>query len=593
MANDLPQVRYELIRLVGGFDQVTPTLSLKPGVVRRAANFECSITGGYTRIAGYERFDGRFSPSRALYIVIYMASIGNVVVGNTVTGATSTATGKVIAVTPTYIVVTKVTGSFANVENILVGATLVGASTSTAGAVQAPALDATYRSLAADSYRADIGVVPGEGAIRGVAFYKNTVYAWRNAVGGASMRMYKSTSTGWTQVALGFELAFDGGTAAILDGQTVTGATSGATATVKRVVLQDGDWSTSNAVGRLIFASITGTFVDNENLQVGGVTKALANGAQAAITLAPSGRVEAMVGNFGGVAGYKLYGCDGQNRAFEYDGETYVPIATGMTVDKPTHVAVHNQHLFLSFGASLQFSAIGNPYSWTPLLGAGEIALNEAITNLLVMPGDQTTGALAVYSRNSTCILYGSSEADFRLSTYNTGTGAMPYTAQNMDQAYALDDRGVMSLGTSLNFGNFLPASLTMQIRPFIESRINLATASAVQRDKGQYRVFFSDSTGIYLTILNGKVLGAMPMQFEHPVLCATEGESQDGLSCTYFGSDNGYVYQADSGTSFDGENIQANMTLVFNAINSPRILKRFRKASIEVTGSSYAELQI
>ena len=47
-------VRYDNVQLVGGLDQVTPNLSLIPGVVRRALNFECSINGGYTRIAGYE-----------------------------------------------------------------------------------------------------------------------------------------------------------------------------------------------------------------------------------------------------------------------------------------------------------------------------------------------------------------------------------------------------------------------------------------------------------------------------------------------------------------------------------------------------------
>ncbi len=41
-----PPVNYDLIRLSGGLDQVTPTLSLRPGTMRRAANFECSITGG-------------------------------------------------------------------------------------------------------------------------------------------------------------------------------------------------------------------------------------------------------------------------------------------------------------------------------------------------------------------------------------------------------------------------------------------------------------------------------------------------------------------------------------------------------------------
>jgi hypothetical protein len=58
----------------------------------------------------------------------------------------------------------------------------------------------------------------------------------------------------------------------------------------------------------------------------------------------------------------------------------------------------------------------------------------------------------------------------------------------------------------------------------------------------------------------------------------------------SFFGSTNGYVYRLDAGTSFDGTEISANVTLVFNAIKSPRVLKRYRKGSMEITGTSYAE---
>jgi len=81
-----PKVQYDLIRLGGGLDQVTPTLSLKPGIARRATNFECSITGGYSRIAGYERFDGHESPSDAIYSILVCTLSATVTVGVTVTG---------------------------------------------------------------------------------------------------------------------------------------------------------------------------------------------------------------------------------------------------------------------------------------------------------------------------------------------------------------------------------------------------------------------------------------------------------------------------------------------------------------------------
>lgn len=585
-----PPVNYDLIRLSGGLDQVTPTLSLPPGYARRAANFECSITGGYTRIAGYERYDGRPNPSDATYTVLTCNVTGTISVGNTVTGATSGATGRVIARSGSSVVITRQTSTFVAGENVTVSAVVQGAVTAVVGVVSDGLTDATYRALAADNYRADIQAVPGSGSILGVAYYNGVVYAWRNNAGGTAMAIYKSSGSGWAAVTLPEEVAFSNANVNVTEGDTLT--QGGVTATVRRVVVETGTLLSGTNTGRLIITGRSGgNFAAGAATSTGAGTLTL-SGAQSQITLAPNGRVETVVANFGGgTANYRLYGADGVNRGFEFDGAYYVPLRTGMTVDTPKHVAFHKQHLFFSFGASLQFSAIGDPYSWSPVLGAGELAMNGEITNLIALPGDQSSGALGVYTRNDTSVLYGTDSATFALSTFNTGTGAIAYTAQNLDQAYVLDDRGVMSLGTSLNFGNFTPASLTMNIRPYIQIRRNLASGSLVNREKGQYRLFFSDANALYMTILNGKLLGSMPVQFAHPVTCCVEGEQPDGTATSFFGSTNGFVYRLDAGTSFDGAVIPANFNLVFNSIRSPRILKRFRKASVEMTGDSYAEI--
>lgn len=593
MAMDqLPQVRYDQIRMVGGLDQITPTLSLPPGVVRRAANFECSLNGGYTRIAGYERFDGRPNPSDARYNVLTCTLTGAVAVGNTVTGYTSAATGKVIAVDGGNVVITRETGIFLIGEALIVSAVNVGTISAIAGAVADGLQDATYKSLAAADYRADIAAVPGSGSVRGVCFFNGSTYAWRNNAGGTALAMYKSGSSGWTAVTLGIELRFDDGTTEIVEGTTVVGNSSGATGVARRVTVESGSWGgTPHATGRIIFTSVTGTFQNNEHINVGGTKFALANGTQSQMTWAPGGRVQFSVANFGGgQTNKRLYFCDGVNRAFEFDGTYLVPISTNMSPDVPTRIAVHKQHLFLAFGHSLQFSAISDPYVWDPVLGAGEIAMNDSITQLLSLPGDQSSGAMAVYTRTDTSVLYGTSSEDFALSTFNVGTGGVANTGQNLDQSYILSERGVMGLGTTLNFGNFATASLTMNLRPFIQVRRNLASASIVNREKGQYRVFFSDGYGLYLTIANGKYVGAMPVQFPNPVLCTSEGQSVDGAESSFFGSSDGFVYRLDAGTSFDGAVIPANLGLVYNSTKSPRILKRYRKASVELTGDSFAE---
>lgn len=589
---NLPPVKYELIRLQGGLDQVTPTLSLSSGFARRAANFECSINGGYTRIAGYERLDGRPSPSAALYNLFQCTLTASVSVGNTITGMSSAAAGKVILVSGSTVVITREVGTFVATEGISVGGVQKGTIDAIFGVATNGRDDATCKALAADEYRASITAVPGEGPVRGVSYYNGTVYAWRNNVGSTAMKMYKSTSSGWAEVDLMATFDFDQGSDEIFAGDTIVGHSSGATALVKAVVVQSGTWAAGNAAGYAVFTNMTGTPTANELIYVGGTKHARAVGTYSTTTLAPGGRVTTVVGNvFGGPTGKRMYGCDGVNRGFEFDGTTYVPLETGMATDTPNQVAVHKQHLFFSFGTSLQFSAIGNPYNWSPVLGAGEIAMSDTITNLPVLPGDQTSGAMAVYTRNDTSILYGSSAEDFKLSNYNSGTGGLAYTSQVMDQAYVMDDRGALALGTTLNFGNFITSTLTMNIRPFIQARRNLASASAINREKGQYRIFFSDRNALYITIANGKVLGSMPVQFNCAVTCSVDGETPDGAETSFFGGDDGFVYRLDVGTSFDGAPIPANLNLVFNASGSPRVLKRYRKASVEMTGDSYAEV--
>ena len=63
---------------------------------------------------------------------------------------------------------------------------------------------------AIEDQRSKINIVPGEGSVLGVWVYNGSVYAFRNKSGGATAGMYKSTSTGWSEVDLGTALNFDG-----------------------------------------------------------------------------------------------------------------------------------------------------------------------------------------------------------------------------------------------------------------------------------------------------------------------------------------------------------------------------------------------
>ena len=51
----------------GGVNMVDPSLSLKPGELVAANNFEIDIRGRYRRMDGYERFDGQTLPSQITF----------------------------------------------------------------------------------------------------------------------------------------------------------------------------------------------------------------------------------------------------------------------------------------------------------------------------------------------------------------------------------------------------------------------------------------------------------------------------------------------------------------------------------------------
>lgn len=597
MTLQLPPVQSRYWAFRGGLDQVSPPLSQAPGLCRSSTNVEVGIDGGLTTLKGYEAFDGQAKPSDAVYYILPATMTGSYSNGDTLTGATSGATGVIIAaVADEYFVITKLVGVF-EVETLNIGGSPVAVSTGSATVTLAstPALDAQYLNLAADEYRADITEVPGSGSILGVWKYSGNVYAFRNNAGGTAAVMHVESPSGWTPVALGREISFtSGGTTEIAAGDTITGATSAATAAVSKVILLTGTWAGGDAAGRIFFASQTGTF-QSENLDIGASTNvATIAGDSTAITLAPGGRYEFENVNFGGLAGTtKMYGVSGVHQGFEWDGTTFVLIATGMVVDTPTHLRAFKKHLFFSFDGSVQHSGIGTPYIWSVITGASEIAVGDTCTGFLLQPGGTTAGALVIYTRNATSVLYGNSSSDWNLMPFNPDAGAIEWTQQYINQGIALDDRGVTLMGTSQAFGNFASADVSPKVKPFINTHRANAVASCVVREKNQYRLFFTNGTALYVTFIGNKVAGLMPIALGHSLTCVCSLEADSGSEEIFFGASDGFVYQMERGTSHNGLEISWSAELAFNHFGGPRQLKTFRKAVVEVSGAGFSQFSL
>jgi hypothetical protein len=598
-------LRAKYFPFMGGEILTDPALSQPPGSLLFGKNYEVYPEGGYRRIDGFERYDGRTKPSESIYWILEFETGTTATVDtNVITGATSGAVAELIVDSVVdsgsyagndaigYMAVALLTGTFQVGENIQVSASTVAVVKELANALGATtdALDTTYSQASIERARSKITVITGSGPIRGVWVYNGSTYAFRDNAGATECKMFKASTTGWSAVDLGQYIKFNTGSATVAEGATITGATSSATGVVRRVAIRTGTVGTSNALGVFVLTGVTGTFQNAENLQVSSSTVAVSTSALITVALVPGGRYEFVNYNFGGsTATNRVYWVDGFNTCFEYDGTYAVPIFTGMSVDTPTHLAAHKKHLFLAFHkGSLQHCSIGDPYGWSVVTGAAEIGTGDEITGLQVQPGD----AMAVFNRNRIYILYGTSSADWNLKTFSNDSGAGEYTIQNLTETMFLDDRGITTFSAVNAYGDFAMNSISKKIRPIISDKKGLSIASVRVRSKGQYRIFFNDGTGIYATFSGNKIAGFIRVDLGKVVYTVCSAEDTSGDEILFFGSNDGYVYQMDKGTSFDGSTVEAMLRLSYYHFDTPTRDKRFRKIQFEMTGDSSISLQ-
>jgi hypothetical protein len=76
-------------------------------------------------------------------------------------------------------------------------------------------------------------------------------------------------------------------------------------------------------------------------------------------------------------------------------------------------------------------------------------------------------------------------------------------------------------------------------------------------------------------------------------VRCIFSGEGASGKEMIVFGSDDGYVYHDERGTSFDGEEISAFMRLAFHFSKTPTRNKHYRRAQFNVNCKGPTTLKI
>lgn len=331
----------------------------------------------------------------------------------------------------------------------------------------------------------------------------------------------------------------------------------------------------------------------------GWAEQTLTDTSAATVTLSPGGTYRFVNYNFfGGADDYKMYGCDGVNKAFQFDGTTFDQITTGMEADTPIHIAAHSYHLFLAYaGGSLQHSSVGDPLNWDSDTGtAGEIAVGDEVTGIKSMIGD----ALLIIMRNRISTLYGTSAFDWKsqeVRTQDDMIGGYSGTIQTVSNgAVYLDDRGITTLSAVTDFGNFKAATVSTQIDDYLKQIKDDAITSVTIKEKTQYRLFFAHPDGteaLTVTTSTDGILGIGRLLYPFSLVSACSSEDTDGKEVVYAGAYDGYIYQLESGTSFDGAEYRSVIRTSFSAAGNPTQRKRFKNGVMMIEGDNSATIRI
>lgn len=588
------------IPLRGGLDLVTPAMQKRPGVMIGGVNYEADASG-YRRIAGYERFDGRLKPSDASYwSLAAQNATGTADAGDTLTGGTSGATGTVLVdwAGTGDIILGEVVGTFVDGEDLEVSAAKIAEADGTAqeNGEPVPANDLTYTLAAAALRRADITAVPGSGPVRGVVVYKGDTYAIRDNAGATAGVLHKATTSGWSAQSLGNYLAFDAGTVAFTEGTTLTGGTSGATATIRRVVVESGSTGSSNQTGRLYLGPVTGTFQNNEAI-TSSPGAAVANGTLTALTLPAGGRYEFIVHNFyGNVASERLYGASGVGPAFEWDGTTFAEVRTGLpsNLEKPTFIAEFRFALWLGYvQGSWQYSALGNPLGWNAALdGNGEIAIGDVPTGAA-----STASALVLFSKSRRDYITGTGDATndpFRPVVIGTDAGAVAYTPVLADTPYYMETGAIRKITQADTLGGWRTGSVSELVEPLWQLwKRNGVTPVGSLRIRGRdiMRFFMSDKTGVSVYI-GRKQPEITTFEYPFQAYCVYSSDA-DETETILVGAEDGFVYELERGSTFDGADVVAWCRLAYIHGGSPMTNKAWHHATVEAETPTFATLEV
>mgnify|MGYP005634912559 FL=1 len=307
----------------------------------------------------------------------------------------------------------------------------------------------------------------------------------------------------------------------------------------------------------------------------------------------------------GGKARSALYNLDGDDKVLFVDGVNYPAIyntsgntltaITGSTdVLGASHVAVFKDTAFYAKDNNVFFTAPFTVDNFSAADGAGSLNVASDVTGLAVFR-DQ----LIIFTTDSIKRLTGNTTSDFQVSPITDRIGCVSGdTIQEVggDIMYLAPD-GIRLLSATDRIGDFgldiASDPIAKDASTFLGSTSNFT--SVILREKAQYRIFaYIESEqnevakGLIATKFVAQGASGISWSTTFGIKAYIADSRYSGTAETIaFANGDGYIYIMDTGSSFDGANIDAIYESPFMPISDPQLRKSFYKMTLyaEPTG--------
>ena len=279
--------------------------------------------------------------------------------------------------------------------------------------------------------------------------------------------------------------------------------------------------------------------------------------------------------------------CDGANKPyfFRMEGTGALTSRTffggEVTVDStkaPAVGTIHDKH-FVVAGAegaenTIYFSATNDPENFTAT-GSGSIVLEDQVVGLASFRND-----LIIFCKNSLFKLLNinnSSTITVQPITKNVGCLDANSIQEIAGDLLFLSPDGLRTVAGTVRIGDVELGSVSRPIQPTIKAIAaninNFTVTGAVLRSKSQYRLFYN-TDGTANTAAKGVIATLTTEGFQYSetegikATAIASGFDKDGLEQTFHGDGNGYIYNHDTGTSFDYGGTASNITAAYQTPN-------------------------